>query len=89
MPFYRQGLDAMQKSFELIDPATTRVAVPFEGSELPAYFTRAQRPDGRPAPTMIMWNGLDFAKEHMYTKLLIASTPQPGWKHVARASLAG
>ena len=24
-----------------------------------------------------------------YTKLLIASTPQPGWKPVARASLAG
>ena len=32
IPFYQQGLDAMQKSFDLVDPATTRVAIPFEGS---------------------------------------------------------
>jgi len=67
IPFYQQGLDAVQKSFDLVDPATTRVGVPFEGVELPAYFTRAERPDGSPAPTMIMWNGLDSTKEHMYT----------------------
>ena len=67
IPFYQQGLDAMQKSFDLVDPATTRVAIPFEGSELPAYFLKAQRADGTPPPTMIMWNGLDSTKEHMYT----------------------
>jgi dienelactone hydrolase len=67
IPFYQQGLDLMQKSFELIDPATTRVEVPFEGHLLPAYFTQATRADGSPAPTMIMWNGLDSTKEHMYT----------------------
>ena len=67
IPFYQQGLDLMQKSFELIDPATTRVEVPFEGDLLPAYFTQATRADGSPAPTMIMWNGLDSTKEHMYT----------------------
>jgi len=67
IPFYQQGLDAMQRSFDLIDPATTRVGIPFEGSELPAYFLKAAATDGRPAPTMIMWNGLDSTKEHMYT----------------------
>ena len=67
IPFYQEGLDAMQKSFDLVDPATTRVSIPFEGSELPAYFLRAERRDGTPAPTMIMWNGLDSTKEHMYT----------------------
>ena len=68
IPFYQEGLDAMQKSFDLVDPATTRVAVPFEGSDrLPAYFLQADRPDGSPAPTVIMWNGLDSTKEHMYT----------------------
>jgi len=67
IPFYQEGLDAMQKSFDLVDPATTRVAIPFEGSELPAYFMKAARADGSPAPTMIMWNGLDSTKEHMYT----------------------
>jgi dienelactone hydrolase len=63
---YQHCLDLMQRSLDLIDPATTRVAVPFEGDLLPAYFTRAERPDGTPAPTMIMWNGLDSTKEHMY-----------------------
>jgi hypothetical protein len=37
----------MQKSFDLVDPATTRVGVPFEGSLLPAYFTDAST-DGTP-----------------------------------------
>jgi len=63
---YQHCLDLMQKSFDLIDTATTRVAIPFEGTELPAYFTNASK-DGQPAPTLIMWNGLDSTKEHMYT----------------------
>jgi len=64
---YQRCLDLMEKSFELVDPATTRVAVPFEGTTLPAYFTKAERRDGTPAPTVVMWNGLDSTKEHMYT----------------------
>lgn len=67
IPFYQQGLDALQRSFELVDPQTARVGVPFEGAELPAYLTRATRSDDSPAPTIIMWNGLDSTKEHMYT----------------------
>jgi dienelactone hydrolase len=63
---YQHCLDLMQKSFDLVDPATTRVAVPFEGALLPAYFTNAST-DSSPAPCMIMWNGLDSTKEHMYT----------------------
>jgi dienelactone hydrolase len=62
---YRHCLDLMAKSFDLIDPRTSRVEVPFEGTFLPAYLTRAAV-DG-PAPCMIMWNGLDSTKEHMYT----------------------
>jgi dienelactone hydrolase len=59
---YQRCLDLMQKTFDLLDPATTRVAVPFEGALLPAYFTSA----GPGAPCVIMWNGLDSTKEHMY-----------------------
>ena len=59
---YQRCLDLMQKTFDLLDPATTRVAVPFEGTHLPAYFTSA----GPGAPCVIMWNGLDSTKEHMY-----------------------
>jgi len=63
---YQHCLDLIQKSFDLVDPRTSRVSVPFEGSLLPAYFTDAST-DGAPAPCMIMWNGLDSTKEHMYT----------------------
>ncbi|MFI5916469.1 alpha/beta hydrolase family protein [Dactylosporangium sp. NPDC051541] len=62
---YRRCLALQQKVFDLIDPATTRVAVPFEGTTLPAYFTNAST-DGTPAPCIVMWNGLDSTKEHMY-----------------------
>ena len=64
--FYQQALDAFEKVFELADPATSRVEVPFEGTTLPAYFSNASM-DGSPAPCVIMWNGLDSTKEHMYT----------------------
>jgi dienelactone hydrolase len=78
IPFYQQGLDVMQKSFDLVDLATTRVGVPFEGVELPAYFTMAERAVGSPAPTMIMWNGLDSTKEHMVTSGWPAELAQRG-----------
>lgn len=64
--FYQQALDAFEKVFELADPATSRVEIPFEGTTLPAYFSNAST-DGEPVPCVIMWNGLDSTKEHMYT----------------------
>jgi len=63
---YRRCLELMQRSFTLADPGTTRVAVPFEGTTLPAYLTRAPAAGRGPAPVVIMWNGLDSTKEHMY-----------------------
>jgi dienelactone hydrolase len=60
---YRRVLELQQRTFELIDPRTTRVAVPYEDTTLPAYFM----PGGsEPGPVMIMWNGFDSTKEHMY-----------------------
>jgi dienelactone hydrolase len=63
---YRRCLDLMQRSFTLNDPATERVAIPYEGTELPAYFTRALASHDGPVPVMILWNGLDSTKEHQY-----------------------
>ncbi|WP_103344099.1 alpha/beta hydrolase family protein [Amycolatopsis sp. CA-126428] len=60
---YRRVLELQQKALELVSPAVTRVAVPFEGTTLPAYFSAA----GPGAPVMILWNGLDSTKEHMYS----------------------
>jgi dienelactone hydrolase len=63
---YRRCLDLMQRSFTLNDPATERVAIPYEGTELPAYLTRAPAAHDGPVPAMILWNGLDSTKEHQY-----------------------
>jgi dienelactone hydrolase len=62
---YRRCLELARQAFDLADPATTRVEVPFEGALLPAYFTDASA-GGGPAPCVILWNGLDSTKEHMY-----------------------
>ncbi|WP_138444119.1 alpha/beta hydrolase family protein [Sinomonas susongensis] len=63
---YRRCLDLMECCFRLADPLTSRVEVPYKGTTLPAYFTRAAASDVAPAPVMIMWNGLDSTKEHIY-----------------------
>ncbi|MBR7835596.1 prolyl oligopeptidase family serine peptidase [Actinospica durhamensis] len=63
---YRHCMEMLEHSFRLLDPATSRVAVPYEGTTLPAYFTDAS-PGGAPTPVLILWNGLDSTKEHMYT----------------------
>lgn len=60
---YRRVLDLQRKAFA--DRPVTRVEVPYEGTTLPAYFSAAPG-EGR-APVMIMWNGLDSTKEHMYS----------------------
>jgi hypothetical protein len=58
---YRRVLDLQQKAFDTGDPRTVRVAIPFEGTSLPAYFTRSPSADDRRTPVMIVWNGSDRA----------------------------
>lgn len=62
---YRRVLELQQKTFDLAAPQVSRVEIPYEGTTLPAYFSPAG--GGEPAPVMIMWNGLDSTKEHMYS----------------------
>src|SRR4051795_2389745 len=73
--FYQQALDAFAKVFEIADPATTRVEVPFGDTTLPAYLSNSSE-HGEPVPCVVMWNGLDSTKEHMYTS---------GWPQEMRA----
>ena len=63
---YSHCVEVLEKSFALVDPATTRVEIPYGDDHLPAYFVNAST-DGAPAPLMILFNGLDSTKEHMYT----------------------
>ena len=37
---YRRVLELMEQSFELADPLTRKVTIPFRDTTLPAYFTR-------------------------------------------------
>jgi dienelactone hydrolase len=64
---YRRVLQLQQKAFALKDPRLSRVEIPYEGTTLPAYFSAAPAADSGPVPVMIMWNGLDSTKEHMYS----------------------
>jgi dienelactone hydrolase len=65
---YLRSVDLLVRSLDLIDPATTRVDVPYTengvATSLPAYFCNASS-DGTQAPVMILWNGLDSTKEMM------------------------
>ena len=62
---YQHCLDLTSKGLELLDPATSRVEIPYGEHALPAYFTNASV-EGGPAAVMVLWNGLDSTKEHMY-----------------------
>ncbi len=66
VPSYQRVLELAQKSFELRDSRVSRVEIPYEGKSLPAYFSAAPATESGPAPVMIMFNGLDSTKEHMY-----------------------
>jgi dienelactone hydrolase len=60
---YRRVLELQQKTFDLASPQVSRVEIPYGETTLPAYFS----PAGDRAPVMILWNGLDSTKEHMYS----------------------
>jgi dienelactone hydrolase len=64
---YRRVLELAELSFKHRDPHVSRVAIPYEGTTLPAYFSQAPAAASGPAPVIILWNGLDSTKEHMYS----------------------
>ena len=47
--------------------ASPAVEIPYEGTTLPAYFSQAPATDDGPAPVIVLVNGLDSTKEHMYS----------------------
>jgi dienelactone hydrolase len=64
---YRRVLDLAARAMEHRDPLVSRVAIAYEGTTLPGYFSQAPAAASGPAPVIILWNGLDSTKEHMYT----------------------
>jgi pimeloyl-ACP methyl ester carboxylesterase len=67
IPTYKRVLELAQKAFDLHSPRVSRVAIPYEGTTLPAYFSQAPAPDDGPAPVIVLVNGLDSTKEHAYS----------------------
>jgi dienelactone hydrolase len=65
IPTYKRVLRLQQKAFDLKDTRISRVAIPYEGTTLPAYFSAAPAADQGPAPVVVLVNGLDSTKEHM------------------------
>jgi dienelactone hydrolase len=67
IPTYRRMTELAQKAFDTHSPRVSRVAIPYEGTTLPAYFSAAPATDQGPAPVIVLVNGLDSTKEHMYS----------------------
>jgi len=67
VPTYKRLLELAQKAFDLHSPRVSRVAIPYEGTTLPAYFSAAPATEHGPAPVIVLVNGLDSTKEHMYS----------------------
>jgi dipeptidyl aminopeptidase/acylaminoacyl peptidase len=67
IPAYQRLLQLQEKAFDLKDPRVSRVAIGYEGTTLPAYFSAAPAADEGPAPVIVLVNGLDSTKEHMYS----------------------
>jgi len=65
VPTYRRMLEIAQKAFDTHSPNVSRVEIPYEGTTLPAYFSQA--PGDGPRPVIVLVNGLDSTKEHMYS----------------------
>ena len=66
VPTYEWGLELAQKSFDLEGPGVSRVAIPYEGTTCRPT-SAPRRPAEGPAPVIVLVNGLDSTKEHMYS----------------------
>ncbi len=62
IPTYRRVLELQEKAFP---ESVRRVAVPYRGTTLPAYFSAA--PGDGPRPVVVLVNGLDSTKEHQFS----------------------
>ena len=59
---YEKAIGCFSKGIPIRYPQFERVAVPYEGTTLPAYFIPAQNATG-PAPMVVVFDGLDNCKE--------------------------
>lgn len=63
---YRKMLDSFAKFTELHGENCARVEIPYNGTVLAGLFVRAATSEGKPAPCIVHFNGLDSTKEAIY-----------------------
>ncbi|MDZ5433261.1 alpha/beta hydrolase [Pseudomonas fluorescens] len=63
---YKRGIDYFVKQISLGNENCETVEVPYRGTSLPALFVKAEGVDGRKAPVVALFNGLDSFKEMIY-----------------------
>ncbi len=68
MPLYEQLLDCFDKGVELQGETMEKVQIPYEDSFLHALYVPA-RTDGKKAPCVVLFGGLDSIKEELYFQL--------------------
>ncbi len=59
-------LACFARSVELRGENCRRVEIPYRGKTLAGLFVQAERADGKPAPCIALFNGLDSTKEMLY-----------------------
>ena len=69
VPTYKRLLELAQKAFDLHSPNVSRVAIPYEGTTLPAYFSqrrprRRSRPGDRPGQRAGLHQGAHVQLDH-------------------------
>lgn len=63
---FRAMLDCFSKGIELRRENCRRVEIPYRGKTLAGLFVQAECADGKPAPCIALFNGLDSTKEMLY-----------------------
>lgn len=64
---WRRHRECFESAARLADPPWERVAIPYEGTELQGWFFRG-RPEGAPAPLVILNNGSDGTATDMWVQ---------------------
>jgi esterase/lipase len=63
---YKKSIECFEKFVHLSQENCEIIEVPYNGSYLPALFVKAEGVNGKPAPVMALFNGLDSFKEMIY-----------------------
>jgi dienelactone hydrolase len=68
LKIFKQGVDCFHRHAKLTDVKIEIVEVPMGNESLPGYFVPAQNPNGKRAPCVVFFDGLDVTKEIQFVR---------------------